>query len=338
VLRGGVYRTGGLILNQGITLQPYAGERPILKGTQVATKWEALRNSVWRTAWRRLFPAAPQPWWQRNREGMLTPLHRFNNDMVFVDGEWLKSAGWEGELDAHSFYIDYQGGYVYIGVDPTNRLVEITAFDSALVRTAGPGPRQDVGSQRPGHPWDRVHPVRLPRARGGGQEALRHRPRGYRRARGPADPATYGKEVTGTVLENVTITYCSRVAGYFRGDGLVIRNSLVSDTSTEGIYIIGSSDVLLERNIFRRNNIKQLTGYYPAGVKIFNQTHRVVFRDNLILEQPYSNGVWYDVGNRDGIIVNNWIEGRSTASSSRSRAGRPWRGMSSSAATRASAC
>ncbi len=27
------------------------------------------------------------------------------------------------------------------------------------------------------------------------------------------------------------------------------------------------------------------------------------------MDQPYSNGVWYDVGNRDGIIVNNYIEG-----------------------------
>jgi hypothetical protein len=34
---------------------------------------------------------------------MRTPLHRFNNDMVFVDGELLRSAGWEGELDAHRF-------------------------------------------------------------------------------------------------------------------------------------------------------------------------------------------------------------------------------------------
>jgi parallel beta-helix repeat protein len=126
---------------------------------------------------------------------------------------------------------------------------------------------------------------------------------------GLSDPATFGKETTGTVLENVTISYCSRVAGYFRGDGLIIRNSLVSDTGTEGIYVIGSSDVLLEKNIIRRNNVRQLTGYYPAAVKIFNQTRRVTFRDNLIIDQPYSNGVWYDVGNRDGVIINNWIEG-----------------------------
>jgi len=88
ILRGGIYRTGGLTLNQGIALQPYADERPILKGTQVATKWETLRNNVCRTSWRTLFPAAPLGWWQRNREGTRTPLHRFNSDMVFVDGEF----------------------------------------------------------------------------------------------------------------------------------------------------------------------------------------------------------------------------------------------------------
>src|SRR3990172_7107533 len=125
VMRGGTYRSGGLRLNQGITLQPYADERPVLKGTRVATEWQALRNNVWRTSWPTLFPARPLGWWQRAREGMRTPLPRFNNDMVFVDGELLKSAGWEGELDAHSFYVDYEAGQVYIGVDPTGRRVEI---------------------------------------------------------------------------------------------------------------------------------------------------------------------------------------------------------------------
>ena len=309
VMRGGVYRTGGLSLNQSITLQPYAGERPVLKGTEVATKWEALRNNVWRTSWTRLFPAAPLGWWQRDREGMRTPLHRFNNDMVFVDGELLKSAGWEGEIDAHSFYIDYTGGHVYIGVDPANRLVEITAFDSALVRTSGPA--HGKTSDRRG-PVIRGITFTQYAYRALEVEGKKHFTAADEPTDEPvglSDPATFGKEVVGTVLENVSITYCSRVAGYFRGDGLVIRNSLVSDTSTEGIYVIGSSDVLLERNIFRRNNIKQLTGYYPAAVKIFNQTRRVTFRDNLVIEQPYSNGVWYDVGNHDGVFVNNWIEG-----------------------------
>ncbi|WP_457326311.1 right-handed parallel beta-helix repeat-containing protein, partial [Roseateles sp. P5_E11] len=126
---------------------------------------------------------------------------------------------------------------------------------------------------------------------------------------GPSPESEHGKEVMGTLLENVTISHCSRVAGYFRGDGLVIRNSLISDTGTEGIYVIGSSDVLLERNLIRRNNVEKLTGYFPAAVKIFNQSYRVTVRDNLIVEQPNSNGVWYDVGNVGGAFVNNYVEG-----------------------------
>ena len=309
ILRGGTYRTGGLLLNQGVTIQPYLDERPILKGTELATKWESLRNNIWRTKWEHLFPAGPQPWWQRSREGMRTPLYKFNNDMVFVDGELLRPVGWEGELDAHSFFVDYKDGYVYIGVDPANKQVEITAHDSALVRTAAP-----VHGKTNDHKGPVIRGItftqyayRALEVEGKKHFTVSDEPTDE--PVGLSDPSTFGKEVIGTVIENVTISYCTRVAGYFRGDGLIIRNSLVSDTGTEGIYVIGSSDVLLERNVIRHNNMRQLTGYYASAVKIFNQTRRVVFRDNLIIDQPDSNGVWYDVGNRDGVIVNNYVEG-----------------------------
>ncbi|MBL0159223.1 MAG: right-handed parallel beta-helix repeat-containing protein [Bryobacterales bacterium] len=195
-----------------------------------------------------------------------------------------------------------------LGVNPANRLVEITAFDSALVRTGmtvhgksndhkGPVIRGITFTQYAYRALEVEGKKRFTAADEPTDEPV-----------GPSDHSTYGKEVTGTVLENVSITYCSRVAGYFRGDGLIIRNSLVSDTSTEGIYVIGSSDVLLEKNIIRRNNVEQLTGYYPSAVKIFNQSYRVTVRDNLVLDNPNSSGVWYDVGNRDGVFVNNYVE------------------------------
>jgi hypothetical protein len=309
VMRGGVYRTGNLILNQGIVIQPYAGERPILKGTEVATTWEPAGPGVWRTSWTKLFPAHPLPWWNRAQEEAKTPLHRFNNDMVFVDGEFLQSAGSPGELDAHSYYIDYANRQVYIGVDPAGRTVEITARDGALIRTAGEAHGKSSDHKGPvirGLTFTQYARRALEiegRKEFGPDDEPTDEPVG------PSDPATYGKEAVGTVLENVTISYCSRVAGYFRGDGLIIRNSLISDTGTEGIYVIGSSDVLLERNVIRRNNIEHLTGYYASAVKIFNQTHRVTVRDNLVIDHPDSNGVWYDVGNRDGVFVNNYVEG-----------------------------
>lgn len=298
ILRGGTYRIGGLLLNQGITMQPYADEHPVLKGTQVATNWEPLPDNVWRTSWKTLFPQKPADWWRRNREGMKTPLYKFNNDMVFVDGRMLQSAGWEGELDTNRFSIDYEHGHVFIGLNPSDHLVEITAFDSALIRTT---------NEVHGKKSDGIGPI----IRGitFTQYAYRALEVQGREPEGVADPATYGKDVVGSTFENVTISYCSRVAGYFHGDKTVFRNCLISDTSTEGIYLIASSDCLLEKNIFRRNNVEQITGYYPSAVKIFNQTHNVTCRDNLVIDQPHSNGIWYDVGNHDGVFINNWVEG-----------------------------
>lgn len=298
VLRGGTYRTGNLVLNQGVTIQPHAAEQPVLKGTQVATEWQDLGNGLWTTHWTKLFPTKPADWWRRHREGKKTPLHRFNNDMVFVDGRFLQSAGWEGEVDENSYHIDYETGTVYIGVNPTNRLVEITAYDVAILRTT-----QDVHgrkSDRKGYTLRGItftqYAYRALEIEGTEPEGISHE-------------SQHGKEVVGTTIEHCTISFCSRVAGYLRGDRMTIRHCRISDTSTEGIYVIASNDVLLERNIFTRNNIENITGYYPAAVKIFNQSYRVTCNDNLVTDLPNSNGIWYDVGNVDGVFTNNWIEG-----------------------------
>jgi hypothetical protein len=297
IMRGGIYRTGELMFNQGITIQAYADEKPVLKGTYVADKWQNLRNGLWKTSWTRLFPNKPDDWWIRDRAGRMTPLHRFNNDMVFVDGRFLQSAGWINEVDENSFYIDYETKQVYIGVDPEDRLVEITAFDGCINRTTaechgkisdkkGPVIRGITFTQyaRRAIFVDGTYPIGL------------------------SGEADHGKDVTGTTIEHCDISYCSRVATRLRGDSLVMRHCKISNTSTEGVYIEGSSDVLLEKNIFTKNNIELITGYYPAAVKIFNQSYRVTCNDNLIIDHPFSNGIWYDVGNVDGVFINNWVE------------------------------
>jgi parallel beta-helix repeat protein len=297
ILRGGTYRVGGLLLNQGITLQPYANERPILKGTEVATEWKAQPNGLWRTSWKKLFPAKPADWWRRERSGRETPLYLFNNDMLFVDGAVLNAVGFENQVDEKSYYIDYEAGQVYIGVDPANHVVEITAHDSALVRTT-----EDVHGKQNDHKGPAIRGLTFTQYAYRALEIQGTEPGKL------SDPSTFGKEVVGTLLENVTISYCSRVAGYFRGDKLVIRNCLVADTGTEGLYIIDSADVLLEKNIVTRTNVEKITGYFASAVKIFNQSYRVTCRDNLIIDNPQSSGVWYDVGNVDGVFVNNWVE------------------------------
>ncbi|MFP4542371.1 MAG: right-handed parallel beta-helix repeat-containing protein [Opitutales bacterium] len=298
VLRGGVYRTGSLRLSQGITMQPYRDERPIIKGTRLATDWEASEDGRWRTAWSTLFPAAPADWWRLERHVDRTPLHRFHNDMVFVDGERLLSVGRLEDVSEKTYYIDYERGHVHLGLDPTGRQVEITAHDSALVRTMRPAhgkPNDGIGPVIRGITFTQYAYLAL--------EVQGIEPGEL------MDPADFGKEVVGTVLEHLEISHCSRVAGYFRGDQLVIRHSLIADCGTEGIYVINSADVLLERNIVTRTNShEQFSGYYASAIKIFNQSYRTVCRDNLIIDNPHASGIWYDVGNIGGIVVNNWVE------------------------------
>lgn len=297
VLRGGTYRTGGLKLNQGITLQPYADERPIIKGTQVATEWKAQPNGLWRTSWKKLFPAKPADWWRRERHAKETPLHLFNNDMVFLDGELLHAVGEEADVQADSYYIDYETGDVYLGVDPKDRLVEITAHDSALVRTMA-----DVHGKTNDRKGPTIRGLTFTQYAYRALEVEGIEPEKL------ADPSTFGKEVVGTTLEHVTISFCSRVAGYFRGDNFVVRNCLISHNGTEGIYVINSGDILLEKNIIRHTNVEKIQGYYASAVKIFNQSYRAVVRDNLIIDNPDSSGVWWDVGNVDGRFLNNWVQ------------------------------
>ena len=227
-----------------------------------------------------------------------TPLVKFNNDMVFVDGKPLDVVTWPGEVKENSFWVDYEKGYIYIGVNPANKLVEITAFDSALTRTISEvhGKKSDgKGATIRGVTFTQ-YAYRALEIEGKDPEAV-------------SPEAEHGNDVVGSVFEDCTISYCSRVAGYFRGNHLTIRHCLVSDTGTEGIFVIGANDILLERNIVTRNNVRNITGYFASAVKIWNQCYRATCRDNLIIDNPNGScGVWYDVGEVDGMFVNNWVE------------------------------
>lgn len=298
ILRGGVYRTGDLELNQGVTIQPYASEHPVFKGSLEVKEWKNIGKGLWKASWNTFFQDKPDDWWTRDRYGKETPLHIFNNDMVFANGNILKSVGWEGEVDENSFYIDYTNSSVYIGVDPASNTIEITAHKYGIHRVT-----KDVHGKSNDRKGITLRGVDLLHYAYCAFEIDGYEPQGL------ADPSTFGKDVVGSVIEHCTFAYCGRVGAYLRGDNLVLRNCNVHHTTTEGVYLLSSSDCLLERNKFSQNNIEDIKGYYPAAVKIFNQTHRVTCRDNLVYDLPISNGIWYDVGNVDGRFLNNWIEG-----------------------------
>ena len=297
VMRGGIYRTGNLTFNQGIIIQPYGNERPVLNGTLVATDWRPVSDSLWYTPWDRLFPGTPEPWWRAEREEQFTPLHRFNNDHVFIDGQFLQSVGSRDEVCKATFFVDYDAGRVYIGANPAGRLVEITAYRKAIFRTIA-----DVHGKQCDGRGPIIRGLTITQY----PDTMVHIDGYY--PQGVSPETAHGKDVVGTVFEHTTFSKSLRIGVFAIGDSMVMRHCRIVDTNTEGLYVVASSYVLLERNIFENNNIERWTGFYPAAVKIFNQSHRVTCRGNLVINHPYSHGIWYDVGNEDGIFVNNWLE------------------------------
>ncbi|WP_404424189.1 right-handed parallel beta-helix repeat-containing protein [Nibricoccus sp. IMCC34717] len=297
VLQGGEYRCGDFTLNQGVTLQPRGDDQPVIKGTEVATTWEKLPSGLWRTKWTKLFPGKPQSWWWRENENTRTPLHLFNNDLVFIDGHRLKTAGWPGEVKADSFCVDYEHGEVYIGTDPTGRVVEITAHEQFLKQVS--------------------EPVNGLKSDGRGVVVRGLSFTGYARcaidvlakeAEGKMDESQYGKDITGVTLEHVSITHCGVAGAYLRGDRVRVTNCLFTDVDSENLYVISTSDSIVERSVFKRANVENMTGHFPAALKVFNQTHRFICRDNVIVDQPNAHGIWYDVGHHDGLVINNYFE------------------------------
>lgn len=292
IMRGGTYRTGNLIFNQGIVIQPYRDEKPVLKGTLVAQSWTKVSDTLWVTEWEHLFPAGPESWWNRQRNERFTPLHRFNNDAVFIDGRFLQSAGSIEEVSKETFYVDYGKKKIYIGADPEGRLVEITAFRKALYR-----PPEVVNGMAP----DKKGPVIR------GLEITQYPDTMVHIGGKVLAIDQHGRDIVGTLFEDCTFSNCFRIGVFSNGDSMVMRHCRVVNTNTEGVYVVASADILLEKNIFENNNIEKWTGFYPSAVKIFNQSHRAVVRDNLVKDHPNSNGVWWDVGNHNGVFINNIV-------------------------------
>lgn len=114
-------------------------------------------------------------------------------------------------------------------------MVEITAFDVAILRTTWEV--QGKKSDRIGYT---IRGITFTQYAYRALEIEGAEPKGL------SYEVNHGKEVVGTTLEHCAISYCSRVAGYFRVDCFIMRHCRVSDTSTEGVYLIASNDALLE--------------------------------------------------------------------------------------------
>ena len=107
-------------------------------------------------------------------------------------------------------------------------------------------------------------------------------------------------------IEDCRILFCSK-----NGLEVISPDSTIAynDISYHGwcaVTIRTSHRSIFEHNMIHFSNFYKHASY-PCGIKVFNQGHSFVTRNNYL----YNMGcvaVWYDVGLKDNIVVNNYFK------------------------------
>ncbi len=146
VVGGGTYRETITIEGKAVTVQNAAGEAVWLDGAQRVDGW-VRDGSAWRRdGWTTRFDHSPtytqgapdstQPYWQFvNPQTHPMAAHP---DQVFVDGKALSQVKYRSQVAAGRFYLDESTSKLYIGTDPTGRVVDASSTVKAMsIRAAG---------------------------------------------------------------------------------------------------------------------------------------------------------------------------------------------------------
>ena len=286
VLRGGIYRTGYRQANDAggevnettiktaLTLQPYENEAVTLKGSLIATNWMPDGN-VWKTTWLYHFPPG------RNDVEEATAANPMaaHNDGVWIDGKPLWQVGVRDQVKPDTFYLDYDTNMLYIGINPTGKTVEATAFQLGLRSSQLKEPGVIIRGLTFMHYADAAVSIDSPSA----------------------------------VIEN-NLFQQNRRLGFFVGkigmrfqpygvDAIVRNNNFIENGSSGGGAVRGDR-LVFENNWVKGNNTK-LAKYSAAGVK-FVRSDGIIVRHNVV-DENQAVGIWFDGGATNATIVNNVI-------------------------------
>lgn len=274
VLRAGTYRQAIGTVAKRITIQPYSGETVALKGSVPVGGW-VQDGSVWRKdGWTTRFcqtchnPAVIDPAY---------PLAA-SPDMVFIDGLPLTQVSSKAALGSGRFFVDYTNSKLYVGSNPSGRLVEAASHGRAVLFNGESG-----GSI-----------VR-------GLGFLHYAP-------------NYGRELGAIVVSAPDLTFENNTIAWSATRGLSIhhsrvdvRNNSIVNNGAEGLHGHYAHGVMVDTNRMSFNNQEGFVDSGDAtaasGAK-FTATHDMVMRNNRA-ESNRGNGLWCDLSCYNATIVSN---------------------------------
>lgn len=321
VFRGGIYRNVDTTIRKKLTLQAYPQEKPMLKGSVEVTGWVADGNMWRKDGWNYSFaPNMGSEFIDRQH-----PMAGYR-DMVYIDGVALKQVRSKAEVAPGKFYVDYAQNRLYIGNNPTNKSVEATAHDSALSMWKGGSDPSGTVIRGLGfaHYADRAISVGAPKVTlenntfvwNGQQGVMTFGSNDYAIIRG--NIFSYNGRVglrssasNNLLLENNTfshnnVEHFSKIwdaAGVkiTETDGLVVRNNLVENNDSIGIWIdISAINTKIVHNTARYNDM--------IGI-FFEVSHKAIIASNI----SHDNGIGIMVSNSSNAkVFNNTLVNNNT--------------------------
>ncbi len=271
VVRAGTYREKLEVYGKAVTIQNYPGEQVWLSGSDVVTGWVA-DGTAWRKdGWTSQFPRvdATSP-----NIDPAYPLAGYP-DMVFVNGVALRQVASRAEVGPGVFFVDYARAELFIGVDPSGKVVEAAARSEALyLNTAHNSVVRGIGFKHYATPVSRYGAVR------GYANNLLFENNAF------VDNALAGLSVIGTDIR-------------------VMRNTLARNGQM-GLHAHRSNGLIVQDNDIVENNAERFAlGWHAGGTKITTSSG-VSVTSNLV-SGNIGVGVWFDETATDVTVVRNLV-------------------------------
>ncbi|KAI6216990.1 Right-handed parallel beta-helix repeat-containing protein [Aphelenchoides fujianensis] len=280
VVRAGVYYGVDLgTINKKFILQAYPHEQVYFLGSVRVTAWTK-EKTYWKAAFTNTLPNITCPPEIINASHPTACLP----EQVFLNGAPLVQVISLSRVTAGKFFQPTGGKWVYIGSDPSGKVVEVTKLVRGLnVNPAAAGSFvRGIAFAHYGSFWDANSAAILSSA------------------------------------ENMTYDRCLITQNAARGMKLARPNQIIraSVFSFNGLLGLGGNrahGVKLISNTFTRNNFERFRAFNcggyctTSGVKFSHTANALI--DNNTFVNNHAGGMWFDDGCTDGFIIRNWFAG-----------------------------
>jgi parallel beta-helix repeat protein len=297
VLRRGTYREQTTWFGKKLTVQPYPGEEVWLSGSVPVTGW-VRDGSIWRK----------DGWTAKFQQGgvdprLIDPAYPYaaHPDLLFVDGEPLRQVGSRHEVGPGRFAVDYNTQQLFMGDDPTGKLVEGAVHGESIYVNKGHGSVvQGLGFRH-----FATHRSRIAAVKAFADDLIiRHNVIEGNAAAG------LGVQGTNVIVEKNTLANNGQtgMAGW-RSDGLrVLSNHLVGNnfagfrSEYGGMKVTATHDILVSDNLAESNSGP---GFWLDESVVGATVIRNTSRDNS------RHGIFFELSTR-AVVASNVVTGNGT--------------------------